>query len=87
MTDLGTATPMDRQKTCVGVDEKTGHLIGIDCGKFHYEHVCLFDLTQPHRLCAAYPKCRKRLRKRPRANIPGRVWICYELIAIRWEVK
>lgn len=87
MIELGTATPMDRLTTCAGVDEKSGHIIGIDCGKYHYEHVCLFDLTTPHRLCAAYPKCRKRLRKRPRAQVKGRVWIYGYLVVIRWKVR
>lgn len=87
MTDLGTATPMDRVKTCAVVDEKSGHIIGIDCGHYHDEHVCLFDITTTHRLCADYPKCKNRLRKIPRRQVSGRVWIYDNLVAIRWKVE
>jgi hypothetical protein len=86
MTTLGTATPMDRQETCVEIDDKTGHLIGVPCGHWHEEHVCLFDMTTTQRLCAAYPKCKRRLKRRPQANIPGRLYIYYDLVVVRWGI-
>jgi hypothetical protein len=87
MTDLGTASWMDRTETCGGIDEKTGHIIGQPCGRYHLEHTCLFDLTTKHRRCAAWPRCNLRLKRRPDRSIPGRVWVYYDLVVIRWKVE
>jgi hypothetical protein len=76
-------TLMDQQEVCVGY-LKDGTIIGWPCKDIHRYHVCLFDLITTQRLCAAYPKCRKRLRARPRA-VPGRVYIYLDLVAVRWE--
>ena len=87
MEELGYATLLDRMQLCCGIDEKTGHIISQPCGRYHEEHTCLFDLTTKHWLCAAYPACRLRLRRRPDRPIPGRVFIYYDLVVIRWKVE
>lgn len=74
---------MDQTETCIG-HSKFG-LVGVPCGHNHSSgHWCLFDLTYPSRLCASYPKCRKRLRKRPTHNIPGRLYIYEDIVVVRW---
>lgn len=84
MSELGKATPMDRQETCANLD-KHGNLEGIPCGHYHWVgHVCLFDLTYPTWRCTSYPKCKKRLKKRPKRNIPGKLYV-YEDIVIYME--
>jgi len=80
---VGEASPMDRQRLCMTVG-KTGIIAGAPCGKYHYQHIHLFDARMEKIRCFEYPKCTKTLTHRPNTTT-GKHHRMFGDYVVAWE--
>jgi hypothetical protein len=83
ITPVGEASPMDRQRLCIAVG-KTGHITGAPCGKYHHQHIHVFDARLDKIRCFEYPKCSKTLARRP-STTTGKHHRMFEEYIVAWE--